>query len=176
MLDKRRGPKLRFFINLSLHTLVDAVAVDEIVQHIADAELPAGSFVIEVDKNTILSRLQKAKSLNRDIKRLQLQFAMDHYDIDDISLNYLEHLELDYIKLTRTLVHDIDRAPHRRKQTEAIVERAHQAGSRVIASQIEHARELAIMYERGVDCFQGYVIAQPATEPVHDIGLHEMVS
>lgn len=176
VLHKRGGPRLRFFVNLSSHTLVDPVAIDEIVQSIADADLPPGSFVIEIDKNTILSRLQKSKSLNRDIKHMQLQFAIDHYDISDNSLNYLKHLDLDYIKLTRTLVHNIDRAPHRREQIEAIVARAHDAGIRVIASQIEYARELAVMYERGVDCFQGYVIAQPGTKPAHGIGLDEMVS
>lgn len=169
-------PPLRFFVNVSAHSLVDPVVVDEIVQTIADAELPPGSFVIEVDKNTILSRLQRSKTLNRNIKQLQLQFAMDHYDVSDNSMNYLRHLSLDYIKLNRSLVRDIDHAPERFAQVDAIVARAHRAGIRVIASQVERAPELAVMYNRGVDCFQGYVIAEPSPEPIHGIVLDEVVA
>ncbi|MDX1609120.1 MAG: EAL domain-containing protein [Halofilum sp. (in: g-proteobacteria)] len=170
------GPPLRFFVNLSAHSLVDPVVIDEIVQTVADAELPPGSFVIEVDRNTILSRLQRTKSLNRNIKRMRLQFAMDHYEVSDISMNYLQHLELDYIKLNRSLVRNIHRAPERFAQVDAIVARAHAAGIRVIASQIERAGELAVMYDHGVDCFQGYVIAEPSPQPVHGIVLDEVVA
>lgn len=170
------GPSLRFFVNLSAHSLVDPVVIDEIVQTIADARLPPGSFVIEIAKNTILSRLQKSKSLNRNIKQMQLQFAMDHYDVSDNSMNYLRHLSLDYIKLNRSLVRNIDHAPERFAQVDAIVAKAHRENIRVIASQVERAGELAVMYDQGVDCFQGYVIAEPAPQPVHGIVLDEVVA
>lgn len=167
-------PPLRFFINISLHSLVDPVAIEEIVTNINDARLPAGSFVIEVDKGTILSRLKKSKTLNRSIKKMRLQFAMDHYEMDDTSLNYLKHVDLDYIKLKRELIRDIQRNSRNLDQVRQIVEIAHESGMLVVASQIEKAGELAELYEAGVDLVQGYLIAEPSSELQEGVALDEV--
>lgn len=168
------GGRLRFFLNISLHSLVDPVAIREIVGNIRKAGLPAGSFVIELDKNTILSRLKMSKALNRHIKDMKLQFAMDHYDIDDNSLNYLKHVRLDFIKLNQSLIRDVHTHPERRDHVREIVSRVHESGIQVVASQVEKASELAMLYDAGVDHVQGYLIAEPSSELQEGIALDEI--
>lgn len=169
-----RTTALRFFINISSHSLVDPVAITEISRTIARAKLPPGSIVIEVDRNTIVSRLRRSKELNKYIKKLQLQFSMDHFDIGDNSLNYLKHVELDYIKLNQTLVRAIHTSPQQQDNVRAIVDKARRSGIRVIASQVEQARELAALFDTGVDYIQGYLIAEPSDWLEHDVVLNEI--
>lgn len=169
-----RSAALRFFINISSHSLVDSVAIAEITRAIARAKLPPGSIVIEVDRNTIVSRLRMSKELNKHVKKLQLQFSMDHFDIRDNSLNYLKHVELDYIKLNQALVREIHAAPQQQDNVRAIVDKAHRSGIGVIASQVEQARELAALFETGVDYIQGYLIAEPSNQLQHDVALDEI--
>jgi len=175
--QKKRGQAaapLRFFINLSLHSLVDPIAINQIIKSISEADLPPGSFVIEVDKDTILTRLRISKSLNRSVKKMRLQFSMDHYDVSDNKLNYAKHIELDFIKLNQSLVRRIHDKPDHFGSVREIVETAHRAGIEVIASQVESAKELAVLFEAGVDHIQGYLIAEPSQNLQGGVELDEI--
>jgi EAL domain-containing protein (putative c-di-GMP-specific phosphodiesterase class I) len=162
-IKKQNARQLRFFVNISGHSLVDEVIMGGIITEIVSNRLDAGSFVIEVNKNTILSRLQKVKSLNQNIKKLKLQFCIDHYEESDIALNYLRHVELDYIKLNKELMHGVLGDTKKRTSIREIVKKAREHDIKVIASQVEDASVLPILYEVGVDYIQGYLVAEPGT-------------
>ncbi|GIX22264.1 MAG: hypothetical protein KatS3mg121_1047 [Gammaproteobacteria bacterium] len=162
---KLRGEsrRLTFFVNLSGHSLVEAAILNEIVTEMVQAKLPPGSFVVEVDKKTVLARLQKVKALNQHVKKLQLEFALDHYEPSDNQLNYLKHISLDYIKLARSVVQPLARDPRVKEGVKRIVEKARANGLKVVASQVENAEVLPVLYELGVDFIQGYLIAEPSS-------------
>lgn len=161
LIKKQTQRGLRFFLNISGHSLVDEVIMSNIILEITSAKLNPGNFVIEVDKNTILSRLQKTKSLNQNVKKLKLEFAIDFFEESDISLNYIKHLELDYLKLSRNVVTDIHKNPEKKDAVRQIVAKARENSIRVVATQVENAEVLPSLYELGVDYIQGYVIAEP---------------
>lgn len=160
-IKKQTQRGLRFFLNISGHSLVDEVIMSNIILEIASAKLNPGNFVIEVDKNTILSRLQKTKSLNQNVKKLKLEFAIDFFEESDISLNYIKHVELDYLKLSHNVVTDIHKNPEKKAAVRQIVEKAREHNIKVVATQVENAEILPALYELGVDYIQGYVIAEP---------------
>jgi EAL domain-containing protein (putative c-di-GMP-specific phosphodiesterase class I) len=176
---KKQGRPLRFFVNISGHSLVDEVIMGGIITEIVSAKLEQGGFVLEVNKNTILSRLQKVKSLNQNIKKLKLQFAIDHYEESDIALDYLRHIDLDYIKLNKDLMQGVQADKKKREAIRAIVKKARESNIKVIASQVEDASVLPLLYEVGVDYIQGYLIAEPGTRlerAVIDASLDEAAS
>ncbi|HEY3487381.1 MAG TPA: EAL domain-containing protein [Gammaproteobacteria bacterium] len=178
-IKKQNSRLLRFFVNISGHSLVDEVIMGGIITEIVSARLDPGGFVIEVNKNTILSRLQKVKSLNQNIKKLKLQFAIDHYEQSDIALNYLRHMELDYIKLNKNLMQGVTGDKNKRAAIREIVQKARENNIKVIASQVEDASVLPILYEVGVDYIQGYLVAEPGTRlerAVIDASLDEAAS
>ena len=162
-IKNRNERKLRFFVNLSGHSLVDQVVLNNIIREIYRAKLSPRSFVIEIDKNTILSRLETVKALNRNIKKLQLEFAIDVYEASDNALNYLQHLKLDYIKLSQKTVAALNEDDSKRDEVKEIVRKAKANNIRVIASQVENASLLPTLYELGVHYLQGYAIAEPDT-------------
>ncbi len=155
--------KLRFYLNISGHSLGDEVIMGNIIVEIVQAKLPAGSLVVEVDKNTVLSRLQKTKALNQNIKKLKLEFAIDHYEESDNSLNYIKHLDFDYMKLNKGLLESLHADDKKRVSVRNIIEKARKHEIKVIASQVENAAVLSVLYDLGVDYIQGYVIAEPTT-------------
>jgi EAL domain-containing protein (putative c-di-GMP-specific phosphodiesterase class I) len=176
---KKQGRPLRFFVNISGHSLVDEVIMGGIITEIVSAKLDPGGFVLEVNKNTILSRLQKVKSLNQNIKKLKLQFAIDHYEESDIALDYLRHIDLDYIKLNKEIMDGVQGDKQKREAIREIVKKARSSNIKVIASQVEDAAVLPLLYEVGVDYIQGYLIAEPGTRlerAVIDASLDEAAS
>jgi EAL domain-containing protein (putative c-di-GMP-specific phosphodiesterase class I) len=160
---KTSSRHLRFFINLSGHSLVEQSIMSSIITEIVQARLEPGSFVIEVDKKTVLSRLQKVKSLNQNVKKLKLEFSLDHYEASDNKLNYLKHISLDYIKLNKAVIKPLASDPAVKEDVREIIAKARENNIKVIASQVENADVLPALYELGVDYIQGYLIADPGT-------------
>ena len=161
------GP--RFFLNVSAHTLVEEHAAETLLKIIARARPTAGEFVIKLDKNTLLSRLAPAKTLNRLVKKVGLQFALDHYEHSDNRLNFLEHIAIDYIKLHGSLTHGIDQDPGKRRNVLEVLTTARRNGIRVIAGQVERPTELAALYGLGVDYVQGFQVAPPDGQVGHPV-------
>lgn len=164
---KQDDRKLRFFLNISGHSLVDEVIMPNIVVELVQAKFTPGTFVIEVDKKTVLSRLQKTKSLNQNVKKLQLEFAIDHYEASDNTLNYLKHISLDYIKVNNMVTQGLDKDAEKRQALKDIIEKARENNVKVVASQVEHAEVLPLLYELGIDYIQGFLIAEPSTRLEH---------
>ncbi|MDZ7748479.1 MAG: EAL domain-containing protein [Halofilum sp. (in: g-proteobacteria)] len=174
--ERTRGDRpLRLFLNVSAHSLVEIRAVEGLLKTIGRARPPAGTFVIKIDKDTMLSRLESVKLLNRLVKEVGLQFAIDHFEASDSRLNYLDHVSVDYIKLHGSLIAGVDRDEGKYRAVEEIVAAARDHGIRVIASQVEHGTELTALYRIGVDFAQGYLIAEPSEALEHEIGLAEVL-
>lgn len=175
---ERRGDSdalLRLFVHVSAHSLVEMRVVEELLRMLGRARPPAGSFVIKIDKDTILSRLESVKLLNRLVKKVGLQFAIDHFEASDTRLNYLDHISVDYIKLHGSLIKGIDHDSNKFRAVADIVAAARSHDIRVIASQVERGTELAALYRLGVDHAQGYLIAEPAEELQRDVGIAEVL-
>ena len=111
--------------------------------------------------------MQNTKSFNQNIKKLQLEFAIDHYESSDNTLNYLKHISLDYVKVNNTVTKDLDKDPKKCQALKEIIIKARENNIKVIASQVEHADVLPMLYELGVDYIQGYLIAEPSTRLEH---------
>lgn len=77
------------------------------------------------------------------------------------SLNCLELLQPDLVKLDVGVTAHIQNSAGRRALVAALVEVAHEQGCRVIAEGIEHIGELETMAELGVDLGQGFYLGQP---------------
>lgn len=161
--------EFRFFINLSRYSLTDKVMLREIIRLIAASRLPAASIVIDVDKNTVLSRLQMAKALNKNIKKLQLQFSINHYEHKDINLDYSQHIELDFIKLHGELTFNLESDDHKQELVKSIIDKAKQLNLKTIACKVENVRTVMFLYRMGVDLIQGYAVAEPLPELDHSV-------
>ena len=71
--------------------------------------------------------------------------------------------KLDYIKLSQKTVAALNEDDSKRDEVKEIVRKAKANNIRVIASQVENASLLPILYELGVQYLQGYAIAEPDT-------------
>ncbi len=162
-LELRKNPevKLRFFVNMSMDTLGDSSALSHIVDLLSEANLPKGSFVFEVSKNSVLSKVEATKSLFKEIDGGGLRFSLDHYEIEDISLNYLDQIKVDYLGIDSGIISQVGNDPGVIHQIEAIVAAAHNKGLKVIAHGVETPAIMVKIYNLGVDYMQGYAVQVP---------------
>jgi EAL domain-containing protein (putative c-di-GMP-specific phosphodiesterase class I) len=160
---KNTKRKLRFFLNISGNTLMDESAMAHLITEIAKAKLAPDSLVIEIDKQTIQTRLPQVKALNQSIKKLNFGFAIDHYEANDNSLNYLKHITVDFLKIGKTVLENLNTEFDKLQAVRGIVEKARENKIAVIATQVDNADILPTLYSVGVNYVQGYIIGEPGT-------------
>ncbi len=82
------------------------------------------------------------------------------------SLSYLKQFDIDYLKIDRSFIKDLDKDTDDNVLTEAIIVMAHKLGIRTIAEGVETEVQRDILKSCGCDFVQGFLYspAVPAAE------------
>jgi EAL domain-containing protein (putative c-di-GMP-specific phosphodiesterase class I) len=94
------------------------------------------------------------------------QVALDDMSGGAESLQYLELLRPDVVKIDNALTAGIQHSPARRRLIAALVDCAHEQGCKVVAEGVERVDEFQAMSDLGVDLGQGFYFGQPTEKPM----------
>ena len=97
------------------------------------------------------------------LRKAGFKLAIDDFGVGHGEMKLLCDYPVDYLKIDRHFVADIDRSPRKRHLLKSIVNIAHVLGTRVIAEGIETEAEFIACREYGVDLVQGWFISRPTT-------------
>jgi diguanylate cyclase (GGDEF)-like protein/PAS domain S-box-containing protein len=129
--------------------------------HLQDIGLPGESLVIEITEGFLLGdRPEVARELEK-FHDLGMKVAIDDFGTGYSSLSYLKRLDIDYLKIDRAFIRDMDSDPDALALSEAIIVMAHKLGLQVIAEGVETAKQRDLLAAAGCDYGQGYLFAEP---------------
>ncbi len=116
--------------------------------------------VMEITENIkVNAAIEKKKRAWCD--KWNIAVALDDYGAGYSNNDKLVNLDLNFVKLDRSLVRSIDRNESKKKLVEGIIEYCHQRGILVIAEGVELREELTTVMELGTDYVQGFYFAFP---------------
>ena len=100
------------------------------------------------------------------LKRLGAKIAIDDFGTGYSSLGILHRIAVDNLKIDRSFVGALGRAPQDSARVTAVIQLAKALGLEVIAEGIETAEQLAVLRRLGCDYGQGHFFARalPAAE------------
>jgi EAL domain-containing protein (putative c-di-GMP-specific phosphodiesterase class I) len=90
-----------------------------------------------------------------------MQLAVDDFGTGYSAMAYLKKFNIDYLKVDRSFVRDLDTDPSDKAIAEAIVVMAHKLGLKTIAEGVETAAQRDLLELVGCDMVQGYLYARP---------------
>jgi len=93
-----------------------------------------------------------------------MQVALDDFGTGYSAMAYLKKFPIDYLKIDRSFVRDIETDPNDRAIAEAIVVMASKLGLKVIAEGVETLGQREILEAVGCEYVQGYLYAKPMPE------------
>jgi len=160
----RDRPFLRIFANLSGASLNDEELLQYIEEQIRSSGIPPGQLAFEITESVAVNDFATARNWIHRLKELGCVFALDDFGIGFSSLGYLRALAVDYIKIDRTFIRDVDTNPTNRALVQAVNTVAHTLGKEVIAEGVESEAHAAVLREIGVEHGQGYHWGLPAVE------------
>jgi diguanylate cyclase (GGDEF)-like protein/PAS domain S-box-containing protein len=131
------------------------------VEYLHALGLPAEAMVIEIteglllgDQSDILEKLERFRAAG-------MRIALDDFGTGYSAMAYLKKFPIDYLKIDRSFVRDLETDPNDRAIAEAIVVMARKLGLKTIAEGVETESQRNLLAEVGCDYVQGYLYAKP---------------
>lgn len=116
---------------------------------------------LELTETAVSSHFGNMKKLAAELRECNFAVALDDFGTGYASLKYVRELNLDYLKLDRELVRDVEQESSARAICEAAIGMAHSLGVLVVAEGIASEGQFETLRELDCDYAQGYYIAKP---------------
>lgn len=130
------------------------------LKHLAALDLPAHSVAIEITEGLLLDLTAEVKDKLLAFRDAGTQVALDDFGTGYSSLAYLKKFDIDYIKIDRAFVSNLEESSDDHALCEAIIVMAHKLGLKVIAEGVETAAQRDLLAAAGCDFAQGYFFSK----------------
>ena len=168
--QKREGHTPTLFIKLTGNTLYHD-DISWIRMQIEEQDIDPRYLVFEINTSSLTNHLQQTRRLVEDVKPLGCKIAIDDFGSSLNPFQILKHVDVDYLKLDKSLTSDITHNTTHQQLIQRITEEAHDLGNEVFAQKVEEANQFFLLKELNVDYLQGYFLQQPQEGLNYDFGV-----
>lgn len=125
--------------------------------------LPENSLILELNYKAVSLQLKASRDFFAQAKQLGCAISIHDFDINDNALRLLNHLSLDYIRLSQDMARSL---AEENKGAEAIGHlreflTKNEQNLTLIADGVTDANTMATLYNLGVTCVQGPAVGEP---------------
>ncbi|MBE9229420.1 EAL domain-containing protein [Phormidium sp. LEGE 05292] len=152
---------IRVAVNLSGYQFNQQELPQQLLKIILSAEIEPKCIELELTESLLIADVTLAVNQLKLLKSLGIKIAIDDFGTRYSSLNYLQQLPFDILKIDQCFVRDVDRNSKKKAITKTIIDMAHQLGLKVIAEGVETEGELQFLRQNGCDEMQGYLFSHP---------------
>ncbi|RTL55542.1 MAG: EAL domain-containing protein [Rhodocyclaceae bacterium] len=160
------GLDLQYSVNKSPRQFGAADNQEAWLDYLQEIELPARHLVIEITEGLLLDARVEVMQQLHQLREAGLQVAIDDFGTGYSALSYLQQFDIDYLKIDRSFIKDLEEGADGAALAEAIVVMAHKLGIQVIAEGVETAFQRDWLVDAQCDYVQGFFYAKalPAEE------------
>jgi diguanylate cyclase (GGDEF)-like protein/PAS domain S-box-containing protein len=149
-------------LNVSpLQFLSDKLSSDIWKNYLQSVNLTGEHIVIEITEGLLLKAATNVMDKLLAFRDMGIQVAIDDFGTGYSSLSYLKKFDIDYLKIDRSFVENIETDPDNMALSEAIIVMAHKLGLKVVAEGIETEGQRKLLSSFGCDFAQGYLFSKP---------------
>lgn len=161
---ERSGINVRLFVSQSLEGWTDESRVAALRHHLPASGIQRGSLAVEFRYEEARVQLRPLIELALSLRELGIKLSLAGVDREALAAGLLEHLPLDYIKLSPGYgANDRD--------LDALIRIAHEHGRQVIAPRVEDAATAVRLCAAGVDFLQGNFVQQAGQSLDYDFNV-----
>jgi diguanylate cyclase (GGDEF)-like protein len=163
-LDAKNWPGISVAVNVSPLQFRQVDFVQVVERILAETGFDPARLELELTETTLLGNVGSAEIAMRRLKALGVRLALDDFGTGYSSLLYLRRFPFDRLKIDRSFVLSIEKAPDAAAIVHAVVSLGRGLGMKVTAEGVETAEQHLFLRAAGVHCMQGYRFGR-ALEP-----------
>lgn len=155
----------RVFINIPAHVIHDPqFAPGSTLKALERCGINPHNVVFELTERSSIEDFATAKRILQHYRNQGYQIAIDDAGAGYSSLQAIAELQPDFIKVDRSLIHNVHKDKMKEMILETFVSFARKMSIRIIAEGIESWEELKKLSQMGVHFGQGYLLGRPVRE------------
>jgi diguanylate cyclase (GGDEF)-like protein/PAS domain S-box-containing protein len=144
-------------VNVSRVQLSRPGLAEEILEALAERDLPAGQLVVEVTESAVMDDPEVANATLDALSAAGVRIALDDFGVGQSSLACLRDLPLDVLKLDRGFITSLATSRQAAAIVRAVCEMARTLGFTVVAEGIETELQAQVVETLGCDVGQGFL-------------------
>jgi PAS domain S-box-containing protein len=168
---RKQGRKINFFIILSDTSILDKNLLLWICDCLRDYEARGGWLTFQIREQCARDNLGAVTRLFDGLKKIKCQIALDRFGLLPHPETLLNQLDVDYVKLAPGFVQEINSSQQKQDELHALNEMLVHHKVKAIATGVENANSLAVLWTAGIAYIQGYFLQEPS--PVIEYGTHQ---
>ncbi|NNJ91161.1 MAG: EAL domain-containing protein [Gammaproteobacteria bacterium] len=158
---KTFNQQLHIAINVSVQQLRSTSFINNIQNIIKKYDIPAERIHLEITESVAMSDPESSITILNTLKELGFKIAIDDFGTGYSSLAYLKILPVDYLKIDRNFVKEIESDINDRTICDATITLSHSLGLKVVAEGVETVTQKEYLIQKGCDYLQGYYFSKP---------------
>ena len=162
-------------VNLSTRQISDRAGIMRLHKLLDRLTLPPGRLKLEITESVLMSDPESMVVTLEELRRRGVELSLDDFGTGYSSLSYLHRFPLDTLKIDRSFVSRMSRAPEAFRLVRSIIELGHDLGLDVVAEGVEAAEEAERLRELGCDFAQGYYYSRPVSAEAAEAILRKRV-
>lgn len=148
-------------VNISARNFQDPKFVDNLFEHIDNYKLDPHKFAIEITETDLMIEMENNIEKLYKLRSRGVQIYLDDFGKGYSSLKYLKKLPIDYIKIDKFFIEDIEKEMTKQDIVLSIIKLSHALDIKVVAEGVETEEQLLRLKNMGCDYAQGYYFTKP---------------
>lgn len=148
-------------VNMSPRQFTKNSGVQSLIDYLHAGGIDPSYLVVEITEGLLLDDSSAITEKLELLRAAGMQLSLDDFGTGYSAMAYLKKFNIDYLKIDRSFVRDLETDPGDRAIAEAIVVMAHRLGLKVIAEGVETEGQRALLMAVGCEYVQGYLYAKP---------------
>ncbi|MFA6396731.1 MAG: EAL domain-containing protein, partial [Sulfurimonas sp.] len=155
-------PKFQISVNKSpVQFRSEAYRSSALVEIMNYSNLPNDAIIVEITEGILMESTQQTQQKLLELEEKGISVALDDFGTGYSSLSYLKKFDIDYLKIDRAFVLNLETDRNDKILCEAIIAMAHKLEIQVIAEGVETIGQRDYLMSIGCDYIQGYLISRP---------------
>jgi EAL domain-containing protein (putative c-di-GMP-specific phosphodiesterase class I) len=166
--QRKQGQKINFFINISGASLEDETLLLYICDCLRDYEAKGAWITFQVDDSDARTHLQRLKKLSEGLKKIKCKLSIDQFGLAKKPESILNELPLDFVQFDDSFLDGLSENQERQDKLNKLNSVTQEKNIKTIASGVEEASSLAILWTIGVNYIRGHFIQEPTEKITYD--------
>ena len=132
-----------------------------LTQLIMHASIENNAIIVEITEGILMENTPIIKQKLLEFERQGISVALDDFGTGYSSLSYLKKFDIDYLKIDRAFVQNLETDKNDKILCEAIIAMAHKLDIKVIAEGVETIGQKDYLMSIDCDYIQGYLLSRP---------------
>jgi EAL domain-containing protein (putative c-di-GMP-specific phosphodiesterase class I) len=158
---REAGIGLTVSVNLSARNLLDPKLPAQVAEQLESAGVNSDWMRFEITESAIMADPVHALDVLMKLHGMGIHFSIDDFGVGYSSLEYLQKLPVDTIKIDKSFIVNMIRNPNNTVIVRSTIDLAHNLGLRAVAEGVENKDLWDRLEALGCDIAQGYYMCKP---------------